>query len=157
MCKTEGPTHLSSSAPPAGCRGRQDAEDWLDGGGEDRLPERGRHDEAFRPQERRQAARRVHQERARLHRHGVHALRRSQDVPPGKVGWLVVNCRTQSSPNLPTFSVSRVLAQNFPLLTLFFTTHKPTPHQDKNTVALSDFMGERTAFKNSIRLNSLPI
>ena len=71
------------------------------------------------------------------------------------VGWSLIVER-----NLPLIyphSPSHECAQNFPLLSLFFTTHKPTPHKDKNTVALSDFMGERTAFKNSLRLNSLPI
>ena len=79
--------HITQYPLFAGCRGGEDAEDGLDGGGEDRLPLGGGHDEALRPPQRRQAARRLHAQRAGLHRHGVHALRRPQDIPLGQVQW----------------------------------------------------------------------
>ena len=61
--------------PRLGGRRRQDSQDGQQRGGEDRLPERGGHHEEVRPQEHREVAGGLHQERASLHCDGVHAVR----------------------------------------------------------------------------------
>ena len=66
--------------PILGCGGRENVESGKHRGREDRLPQRGRDDEEVRPPQHRQAVGGVHQERARIHGDGVHALWRSQNV-----------------------------------------------------------------------------
>lgn len=70
-----------SSLKGLASRGRENSENREYHRGKIRLSERGGSDETIRSQEYNQTVGGVHQERTCLNRDGIHALRRSEDVP----------------------------------------------------------------------------